>query len=176
MSRHMTPATTNELFIRYEVNHEEFYVPADIEDTLPDDAEITGTYDGPWFARLSAPGYLDCTDWQGPQPTEDAALYDLWMTYGDSEETFTEFIEGKKHVVAGSLSLYGAREELYGWNVEKIGDDIHLATMGDVEEGYDPNDDLEALQEAYNFVACGAIEVNRLKQRFNAAEKAYRGE
>jgi hypothetical protein len=27
-----------------------------------------------WYARLSAPGYLDCTDWTGPYETEDAAL------------------------------------------------------------------------------------------------------
>lgn len=27
-----------------------------------------------WCARLSAPGYLDCTEWSGPFPTEDLAL------------------------------------------------------------------------------------------------------
>ncbi len=27
-----------------------------------------------WFARLSASGYMDATDWQGPYKTEKAAL------------------------------------------------------------------------------------------------------
>jgi hypothetical protein len=27
-----------------------------------------------WYARLSADGYLDCTDWQGPYATADEAL------------------------------------------------------------------------------------------------------
>lgn len=27
-----------------------------------------------WYSRLSAPGYLDCTDWSGPFETEQEAL------------------------------------------------------------------------------------------------------
>jgi hypothetical protein len=27
-----------------------------------------------WYARLSAPGYLDCTSWDGPHATEQEAL------------------------------------------------------------------------------------------------------
>jgi hypothetical protein len=27
-----------------------------------------------WYGRLSAPGYLDCTSWQGPYETADEAL------------------------------------------------------------------------------------------------------
>jgi len=27
-----------------------------------------------WYARLSAPGYLDCTDWTGPHASESDAL------------------------------------------------------------------------------------------------------
>jgi hypothetical protein len=34
-----------------------------------------------WWSRLSAPGYLDCTDWQGPYKTEDEALADLAETH-----------------------------------------------------------------------------------------------
>lgn len=26
-----------------------------------------------WYSRLSAPGYMDCTDWDGPYPTESEA-------------------------------------------------------------------------------------------------------
>lgn len=37
--------------------------------TAPEDTRLkTG-----WFARLSAPGYLDCTDWCGPFDTAEAA-------------------------------------------------------------------------------------------------------
>ena len=39
--------------------------------------------DGAVYARLSAPGFLDCTDWSGPfQSVEDAAQY-LIDTYGE---------------------------------------------------------------------------------------------
>ena len=34
-----------------------------------------------WWSRLSAPGYLDCTDWQGPYATETEALEDLADTH-----------------------------------------------------------------------------------------------
>ena len=27
-----------------------------------------------WYARLSAPGYLDCTEWDGPHETAELAL------------------------------------------------------------------------------------------------------
>ena len=47
-----------------------------------DDVEtVTG-----WFARLSAPGYLDCTEWQGPYETREEAIADLVSTYGDEDE------------------------------------------------------------------------------------------
>ena len=34
-----------------------------------------------WYARCSAPGYLDCTDWQGPYPNAFRAIRDLLATY-----------------------------------------------------------------------------------------------
>lgn len=34
------------------------------------------------FARLSAPGYLDCTEWQGPYPNVFRAARDLCRTFG----------------------------------------------------------------------------------------------
>ena len=89
MSDFMQPQVLFDDFVEYEVNGETFLVPSEIEGTLPDDAEITDRHDDKWFGRLSAPGYLDCTDWSGPFDTEKEAmdylieLYDLEI---DEEE------------------------------------------------------------------------------------------
>jgi len=37
-------------------------------------------------ARLSAPGYLDCTDWHGPYDTAEDALQDVKDAYGFDED------------------------------------------------------------------------------------------
>ncbi len=34
-----------------------------------------------WYSRLSAPGYMDCTEWQGPYPNAFRALRDVCRTY-----------------------------------------------------------------------------------------------
>lgn len=39
-----------------------------------------------WYARLSAPGYMDCTDWGGPFETEQEALEYLTETYLEDDE------------------------------------------------------------------------------------------
>lgn len=31
-----------------------------------------------WYVRLSAPGYLDCTDWEGPFDSEFEAMAELY--------------------------------------------------------------------------------------------------
>jgi hypothetical protein len=36
-----------------------------------------------WFCRLSAPGYMDCTDTNGPFESEELAAEYLVETYGD---------------------------------------------------------------------------------------------
>lgn len=63
----------------------EYFNVADVRrmhDAVDLDVEtVTG-----WFARLSAPGYMDCTEWQGPYETEAEALADLADTYGDDDE------------------------------------------------------------------------------------------
>jgi len=47
------------------------------------------TISGKWWARLSAPGYMDCTDWSGPFDSEEEAraeiesVYDVDATTGD---------------------------------------------------------------------------------------------
>ena len=34
-----------------------------------------------FYARLSAPGYMDCTDWSGPYDTEQEAMTELDSLY-----------------------------------------------------------------------------------------------
>lgn len=58
------------------------YMDAGEIDLLDDNDEPVPCPAG-WYGRLSAPGYLDCTDWSGPHETEDAALLDLFAMYGD---------------------------------------------------------------------------------------------
>lgn len=43
------------------------------------------------FVRLSAPGYMDCTEWDGPFTTEEEALEHLKETYDleDEEDELT---------------------------------------------------------------------------------------
>lgn len=46
-----------------------------------------------WFARLSAPGYMDCTDWSGPFATEDEArehIRDMFDIDPDTGEDLPE--------------------------------------------------------------------------------------
>jgi len=38
-------------------------------------------YEAGWYGRLSAPGYLDCTDWTGPFDTEAEALKNVMETF-----------------------------------------------------------------------------------------------
>jgi hypothetical protein len=39
-----------------------------------------------WFARYSAPGYMDCTGWSGPYEAEEEAIEDIKAMYGDEDE------------------------------------------------------------------------------------------
>lgn len=48
-----------------------------------------------WYGRLSAPGYLDCTDWQGPYETEDEAIKALCDQYDVDENGDELDVEGE---------------------------------------------------------------------------------
>lgn len=52
------------------------------EDEVLDGKDLCG-----YFTRLSADGYLDCTDWIGPFETEIEAIRELFANYGDDCET-----------------------------------------------------------------------------------------
>ena len=81
MSDFMQPSVIQDDFIEYEWHGEAYAVPADVEGVLPDDAVITERYSDKWFGRLSAPGYLDCTEWSGPFDTEKEAMDNLIELY-----------------------------------------------------------------------------------------------
>jgi hypothetical protein len=55
-----------------------------LEGTPDDPQEIIPTESG-WLARMSAPGYLDCTDWTAHN-TEAEALAYLAEMYGDDTD------------------------------------------------------------------------------------------
>ena len=181
MGDFMKPHTLCEDFIEYEWSGETYFVPADIEGILPSDIKIVERYRDKWFARLSAPGYLDATDWGVPHDTEEAALWDLYEVYGGSEEPFFQFLGEGKLILAGTLHLKGVRNELYGQVAgEEVWDkpwDVWLATLGDIdfdeETGrfveFDPNDDPD-IPEAYEFELVSAEKAQRLTERFLQAQ------
>lgn len=64
--------------------------PADVYGTLERFAQecdlVLSTCEvisGKYWGRLSAPGYMDCTDWHGPFSTVKACEIDLEDSYGD---------------------------------------------------------------------------------------------
>ena len=95
----MKPQIKFAQYFEVETNQGTFIVPADVVDSTMSAApeafadyvegEVLG--DDPievkegWLARLSAPGYMDCTDWN-VFDTEEEAVQGLKDLYGDDEE------------------------------------------------------------------------------------------
>lgn len=82
----MQPQVVPGPFVKVETSEGDVLVPKEFYspslhpgDVL--DENVTG-----WFGRMSAPGYMDCTDWDGPFETPEAAQKHLDETYGDDEE------------------------------------------------------------------------------------------
>ena len=48
----------------------------------PDSEEVEPTESG-WYSRLSAPGYMDCTDWSGPYDSEEEAAVGLYEMFAE---------------------------------------------------------------------------------------------
>ena len=66
------------------LNLDENGMPDDVRKLLPycEHPRIAGVErKSGWYVRLSAPGYLDCTPWDGPHATRDAALASLLETF-----------------------------------------------------------------------------------------------
>jgi hypothetical protein len=54
----------------------------DVDFFYQDPESDHGNEENPGFyARLSAPGYMDCTDWSGPFETEEEAVAELIKLY-----------------------------------------------------------------------------------------------
>ena len=75
----MVPSYTNEPFhVGDNMYGERIAIPVDVYGTIERFAEETATTDcetvtGKWWARLSAPGYMDATDYDGPHDTIEQA-------------------------------------------------------------------------------------------------------
>lgn len=98
----MRPVYTREDFHVGENKHgERIVAPADVYGTLqrfmdecdiaPDSAEVVS---GKWWARLSAPGYMDATDWHGPFRSLPLAQRDIADTYDVDPDTGDDAGEG----------------------------------------------------------------------------------
>ena len=46
----------------------------EIQEACIEDGGDPGELEAGWYSRLSAPGYMDCTEWTGPFKTGDEAL------------------------------------------------------------------------------------------------------
>jgi hypothetical protein len=90
----MVPFYTNEPFVRMTsgMGFDEFCCPADVSG-MQKDCTIVERFEGKWFCRLSAPGYMDCTDWDGPYETEQEAREAIESTYDVDPDTGDELGE-----------------------------------------------------------------------------------
>ena len=88
----MRPEYSNETFAYVTKPDGESYIcPQGFEDLK--DGDTLETIEGKWFCRLSAPGYLDCTDWDGPFDTlaeARQALADQWNCDPDTGDDLPE--------------------------------------------------------------------------------------
>lgn len=83
----MVPMTYKGDWVQYENDNGETLFS--IDGDIPNEDLDEGNYglvdhgtDG-WFARLSAPGFLDCADCVGPCKSEEEALVELFRLYGE---------------------------------------------------------------------------------------------
>jgi len=56
------------------------------EETKRERPEGADASDAGWYSRLSASGYLDCTEWTGPFETEEDALRECMEIWEVDEE------------------------------------------------------------------------------------------
>jgi hypothetical protein len=68
------------------VNVDSFALYLQGEMRVDADGEFEATRVEGWFCRLSAPGYMDCTEWSGPYETEQEANEAFDQMWGDQVE------------------------------------------------------------------------------------------
>ena len=66
--------------------------PIPVDAGAPDDAYDVDTATG-WFCRLSAPGYMDATDWSGPYATEEEAREAIREDHGACDRCGEDLLE-----------------------------------------------------------------------------------
>jgi len=90
MSDFMQPQSVKMTCYHVETSHGTEIIPADLVGSSPDLLAFADYCEGEpeeftresgWYARLSAPGYMDCTSWTGPHSSEREALGDLADTF-----------------------------------------------------------------------------------------------
>jgi len=84
----MLPEYTQEPFTEWQtnLNGDTELIPSEYF-TSELEGYIIDTYTNKWFCRLSAPGYLDCTDWSGPFDTLKEAQEHIEETWDVDPET-----------------------------------------------------------------------------------------
>lgn len=88
----MQPVYENGTFVRItDASGESWSVPKDA--SLPLEDGETSEEETGWFYRLSAPGYMDCTEWTGPFKTEEEAREDCRETWDVDPDTGDELPE-----------------------------------------------------------------------------------
>ena len=85
-------------FMQPDVRHGTFYYFAETDEYHPpetmDMSSVAQDIATGWWARLSAPGFLDCTDWQGPYDSEEKALEELAETFDLCRNCWEQCWEG----------------------------------------------------------------------------------
>jgi hypothetical protein len=64
--------------------------PDDLRDYIEGEPDPEIETETGWFSRLSAPGYLDCTDWCGPFASQEEALRELAAHHDVCEHCFDQ--------------------------------------------------------------------------------------
>ena len=73
----------------YESRHEGIMtIPHECIEDIPEEdvVEVVCQRCSGWCSRLSAPGYLDCTEWMGPYEEERQAIEDCCELYSVDED------------------------------------------------------------------------------------------
>ncbi len=88
----MTPEYEQGEFTTIERNGEYVWTgPSEYAD--PQDGDTVTTCEG-WFCRLSAAGYMDQTDWEGPYKTEAEAREAISDLYDVDPDTGDDLMDG----------------------------------------------------------------------------------